>query len=59
MSLKASTGGGLAGVSVIRATGSAISMFQLVASARLGLICLTDGVWSVIESNKVTAQVAD
>jgi len=53
MSLHAS---GVAGVSVIRAGGSALTGFAIIASARLGLICLTDGTWSVIESNMVTAQ---
>jgi len=58
MSMMASTAGGVTGVSVVRATGSAISTLLLLGSARLGLICLTDGTWSIVESNKVTAQAA-
>ena len=44
------------GALIVNATGSDMSCYQLVASARMAFICLADGTWSVVESNKALPQ---
>lgn len=51
ISVFASTGGGVTGVSLIRATGSALSSFEVSALGLIKLICVTDGTWSIVESH--------
>lgn len=59
MSLFASTGGGLAGVSVIGQSAVVLSSFELSAAAWLHLVCYTEGQWQVArENDSVTERAA-
>lgn len=51
ISVFASTGGGVTGVSLVRATGSALSSFEMSAVGYVDLICVTDGEWSIVGNN--------
>ena len=51
ISVFASTGGGVTGVSLINAGGVALSSFDHSAVGLLKLICFADGCWSVVEKS--------
>jgi hypothetical protein len=51
ISVFASTGGGVTGVSLVRATGSALSSFEMSALGWIELACVTDGEWSIVGNN--------
>lgn len=51
LSVFASTGGGVTGVSLVMPNGSALSSFEVSAIGYIKLLCTTDGTWSVMEQN--------
>jgi hypothetical protein len=57
ISLFASTGGGVTGVSVTDASGTALSTILVSANGFLKLLCESDGIWTVAQANaSVTLQ---
>jgi hypothetical protein len=51
ISVFASTGGGVTGVSLVMPNGSALSSFECSAAGFMKLLCVTDGTWSIVEQN--------
>jgi hypothetical protein len=55
--IKASTAGGVAGVSMIGMNGLAMSHINLSAGGRAVLFCFTEGVWTICEVNSSATPV--
>jgi hypothetical protein len=51
ISIFASTGGGVTGVSLVRATGSALSSLEMSALGYVAMVCTTAGTWSIVSSH--------
>ena len=58
MIVDASTGGGLAGVSLLSALGTALSSVNMSAVSQLELRCYTENVWSVYDAGSCTLRNA-
>ena len=56
ISIMASTGGGVTGVSLVRPSGSALSSLEISALGWVELICSTAGTWSVVANHPSVTQ---